>query len=424
MPANRTNHHRSRTTLRRRALPAIATLAAMAIVASACTNPPSRSANSTKPTTTEAAAIDPAHPDGKAQARVHVALMDGQGPNTDLFVDGKVAVNGGQKQVNIPAGYVPAYLFLVPGTHKVAIASTGQGFANALLPPVSVPMVAGHRYLVAYMGSIADKSLKPLVVDETKAAAQIGAKPTDAVSITLNGLTGSTGLDVEWAGKLVNENIPAGGYGAGVFAVGGAHITVTAKGAKNIALLDEDNYAAPGDAVLGFNGRAVSATSGWNIAGSLPTSELGVVDLLHAYSTENHLGPSPEIPSFNTVTAAIETAGMTKLYENETVLFLPPTDQAFADMPKAERDRLLGDPAALAKMLQAHTVKAYVPQGSLAPTPGDNAWDRTFTNVLGDKVTVGPDFTINGGGGGYTSTFLANGTQVHPVGYVTLPLAP
>ena len=129
---------------------------------------------------------------------------------------GLIAVNGGQAQVNVPVGYVTAYLYLPPGTHRVALTPTGKGLAQALVEPFDVPMVAGHRYLVAFMGQIADQSLKPLVIDETKAAADIGATPSDPVTITLNNLVGATSLDYEWAGKVVNADIPFGGFAAGI----------------------------------------------------------------------------------------------------------------------------------------------------------------------------------------------------------------
>ena len=125
---------------------------------------------------------------------------------------------------------------------------------------------------------------------------------------------------------------------------------------------------------------------------------------------------------------AIETAGLTETYRAATpLLFMPPTDQAFADMPAAQRDALLAEPAALANLLGAHTVAAYVPRGSLTTTQGVTpccAFDRSFTNLLGDTIKIGTDFSVNGVGGGFSSTWLANGTQIHPVGTVFLPPAP
>ena len=98
--------------------------------------------------------------------------------------------------------------------------------------------------------------------------------------------------------------------------------------------------------------------------------------------------------------AAINAAGLTDLYAGgPTLLFLPPTDHAFAVLPQAQRDALLADPAALAATLRSHTVGAYVPRGSLAPTPGGR-FDRSFKNLNGETIRISGDYAINGGPGG------------------------
>src|SRR5689334_5495983 len=43
------------------------------------------------------------HPNDATQARLRLGPFVVGGPNMDLFVNGAVAVNGGQAQVNIPA---------------------------------------------------------------------------------------------------------------------------------------------------------------------------------------------------------------------------------------------------------------------------------------------------------------------------------
>ena len=45
-------------------------------------------------------------------ARLRLAHFVFGGPNVDWFVNGEVAVNGGQEQVNIPVGYINGYLYL------------------------------------------------------------------------------------------------------------------------------------------------------------------------------------------------------------------------------------------------------------------------------------------------------------------------
>ena len=386
----------------------------------------SPSATTTLATGVATPAPDPSL-DATTHARLHVVALDHGGANVDVFVDGDIANNGGQAQVNVPTGYVTAYLYVSPGTHRVAVASTGTAPAQAGQAGVDVPVAAGHRYLVAFPAPITGGSAKPLVVDETEAAAQVGATPADSVYITLNGLAGTTGLDFKWAGKVINAGIKFGDFGTGIVPAGDAHITVTAKGATDTLLIDEDNFSVPGDTVFGFFGTDATSRSGWEVGDGASTTEQNLIDSLHAYDAKNLLPgsafPGGSFPSFTTVLAAIKTAGMTDLYTGRAPLFfLPPTDRAFAVLPQAQRDALLADPAALAALLRSHTIAAYVPWGSLAPTPGGTR-DRTFKNLNGETIKISGDTAINGGPGGGHSYWLANGTQIHPVNDVSFPPA-
>jgi uncharacterized surface protein with fasciclin (FAS1) repeats len=363
--------------------------------------------------------------DATTHARLHVVALDHAGANVDVFVDDAIANNGGQAQVNVRPGYVTAYLYAAPGTHRVAVAATGTAPAQAAQAGVDVPAAAGHRYLVAFPAPSTGGSAKPLVIDETEAAAHVGATPTDPVTITLNDLAGTTGLDYQWAGKIINAGIKFGAFGTGIVPAGDAHITVTAKGATDTILLDERNFSVPGDSVFGVFGTDATSKSSWEVVDAASTTEQNLIDSLHAYDAKNLLPgsgyPGGSFPSFNTVLAAIKTAGMTDLYTGgATLLFLPPTDRAFTDLPQAQRDALLADPAALAAMLRSHTIGAYVPRGSLAATPGD-PFGRSFKNLNGETIKISGDFAINGGTGGGHSYWLANGTQIHSVNDVSFP---
>jgi uncharacterized surface protein with fasciclin (FAS1) repeats len=415
----------------RRGVPlAVASMLALVGACSGASSPSTTSAStsagatvSPNVTTASSTAPDP-DLDPTTHARLHVVALDHKGPNVDVVLDGAIANNGGQAQANVPTGYVTSYLYVVPGTHRVAVAPTGTALAQAKAA-VDVPVAAGHRYLVAFPAPITGGNAKPLVIDETDAAAHIRATPTDPVTITLNALAGTSGLDYKWAGKVINADIRLGDYGTGIVPAGDAHITVTAKGANDTILLDEDNFATPSDTVFGFFGTDPTSKTGWEVVDAASTTELNLVDSLKAYDAKNLLPgsgyPGGSFSSFNTVLAAIKTAGMTDLYAaGPTLLFLPPTDRAFAVLPQAQRDALLADPAALAAMLRSHTITAYVPRGSLATTPG-GSFDRTFKNLNGETIKISGDFAINGGSGGGHSYWLANGTQVHGVDTVSFP---
>jgi uncharacterized surface protein with fasciclin (FAS1) repeats len=153
---------------------------------------------------------------------------------------------------------------------------------------------------------------------------------------------------------------------------------------------------------------------------SLPTSDLNAISFMQGYSGAGIVHDGTW--SFDTFLAAIKTAGLTDLLATGgPYLVLAPTDEAFAALPKAKRDALLADPKALADLVRNHIVAGYIPRGSLAKTPG-GSFDRTLTNLLGTPLTIGDGFSVNGTSvGDYWSTFVANGTQVHPITTVLLP---
>src|SRR6478609_11305685 len=233
---------------------------------------PSATATPTMATGVATPAPDP-NLDATTHARLHVVALDHKGPNVDVFVDGATANNGGQAQVNVPTGYVTAYLYAAPGTHRVAVAPTGTAPAQAGQAGVDVPVTAGHRYLVAFPAPISGGSAKPLVIDETDAAAHVGASPADSVYVTLNGLAGTTGLDFQWAGKVINAGIKFGDFGTGIVPPGDAHITVTAKGTTDNLLIDEKNYSIPGNSVFGAFGTDATSPGSREVVDGAPTSE-------------------------------------------------------------------------------------------------------------------------------------------------------
>jgi len=97
-------------------------------------------------------------------------------------------------------------------------------------------------------------------------------------------------------------------------------------------------------------------------------------------------------------------------------VLLAPTDAAFAAMPKALRDTLLADPKALANLLLAHSVAAYVPPGALVEP------FRLFNNLAGGQIRIDSIANIDGLGqlGDFDSIFVANGTRVHPINQVLM----
>ena len=344
-------------------------------------------------------------------ARLRLGHFVYGGPKVDLYVDGQVAVNGGQAQVNIPVGYVNGYLYLEPGSHDVAVVPTGEDLDQALLGPLAIPLEAGHRYTLAMMGQIEDESLKPLVIDETAELEKVGA--TQGSHMVINNVAGTRTLDFDAYGSGPHD-VPYGGFGIKVV---GAGFAITVNDDPNAFIegpFPDDAPSEPTtDFLSGFMGRYPGTLGdGIDLGESAPTSDLDLITFLRNSA------------SLDTFVAAVETAGLTELLSSGgPYLVLTPTNEAFAALPKDQLDALMADPEALADLLRNHIVEEYVPRGSQAETPG-GPFNRTFTNLLGEtiKISNAGGYTINGKyEGDADSVFVANGTQVRPLSNVFLP---
>jgi fasciclin domain-containing protein/uncharacterized protein DUF4397 len=339
-----------------------------------------------------------------------------------VVVNGAVAVNGGRPQANLRALFSSGYVYLTPGTYSVALVPTGKGLDQALLGPLDVPLAAGHRYTVAMLGQVGDTHHTPLVIDETAAYQAIGATPTSHGHISINNIKGLPGMDIANGGVIVEQNVPYGGFKAGLWTVGSfkdLDMTVSGAANKNIGGFKGDGFNPPGTDTLDcFSGTYPGAN---DTETSADTSTLTTIEFLQGWSGKGikHGGS----PTFDTFLAAVKTASLTDLLTTSSpyALFVP-TDAAFAAMPKAKRDALLADPKALADLVRALISPGYYPAQSFSKTPGE-PWDRTITNMLGAKLVLG-DSTINGAAmGDLNSFFVANGVRVTPIPVVVLPAA-
>ncbi len=302
----------------------------------------------------------------------------------------------------------------------MALVPTGKGLDQALLGPLDVPVAAGHRYTVAMLGQVGDAHHTPLVIDETAAYQAVGATPTSFGHISINNIKGLPGMDIANGGVVVEQNVPYGGFKAGLWTVGyfkDLDMTVSGAPNKNIGGFKGDGFNPPGVDILDcFSGTYPGAN---DTETSQNTSALTTIDFLQGWSGKGvkHGGS----PTFDTFLAAIKTAGLTDLLTTSSpyALFVP-TDAAFAAMPKAKREALMADPKALADLVRAHISPGYYPYRSFSKTPGE-PWDRTITNMLGAKMVLG-DGTINGAAvGEIDSFFVANGVRVAPLPVVVLP---
>lgn len=347
-----------------------------------------------------------------ARLRVNYCVFDG--PNVDIFVNGEVAVNGGVPQTSIPALRSWGYLYLDPNTYSLAVVPTGKELSQALMGPVDVTVEAGHRYTVVVLGQADEATHQPLVIDETAAYQDIGAKPTDAGHITVNNVKGSGGVTFTLDGVVREENVPYGEFQTAHWPTEtytGLELAIS-NAAGEVVVTDgfsgEGGSSAGHDWIDCVGGTLGAVGEDWFNESSFGTSTLSAVDFLEIRG------------GFNTYLSALETTGLTETLANgKPHLLYAPTDDAFAALPKDQLDALMSDPQAMAELLRYHIVEGYYPYGTLPSfiTPGQ----RIVTNLQGTDLELHDDGTINGIAVEGEGFMVRNGIRVNTIGQVLLP---
>jgi uncharacterized surface protein with fasciclin (FAS1) repeats len=142
-----------------------------------------------------------------------------------------------------------------------------------------------------------------------------------------------------------------------------------------------------------FSRKAVTTAMVMAVAGSTAacnSSSTGVEPLVDIVATAQAAG------QFNTLLTAVEAAGLTTtLRSSGPFTVFAPTDAAFAAVPQATLNALLGDPAALAAVLGYHVVPGSVEASQVvtltsAPTVNGKPLPITVANgvVRVDGVRV------------------------------------
>jgi uncharacterized surface protein with fasciclin (FAS1) repeats len=363
------------------------------------------------------------------QARLRLAHFVYGSENVDWLVNGEVAVNGGQAQVNIPVGFITGYLYLSPETYSVAVVPTGKAMDESLLGPLEVDAKAGHRYTIVMIGQVEDKKLSSLLIDETAELEKVRISADQNILFLVNNLAGTQTIDLDQDGRGP-RGVVYGGVGVAPLQVGRyKYVAITADGDPNI-LIDSGGYSGYGerpadDVLIGYSGRFPGALGeDFDVWNSSPVSDLNTIYFLQSFSDAG-FESDYQAATFDTFLAAVKTAGLTDLLiTGGPYLVWPPTDEAFAALPKDQLDALMADPKALGNLVRNHIIEGYVPRGSTSKTPG-GILDRSFTNLLGTTMTVGDGYTINGANvdGGIGSMYVSNGTQIHQITKVLLPLS-
>lgn len=363
-------------------------------------------------------------------ARLRVAYIVFNGPKVDVLLDGKVAMNPGQPQANIPCCQVTGYLYLTPGTYNVAVVPTGKGIDEALIGPLDILLEAGHRYTLATMGQVEDASLTPLVIDETDAVQEVRTSPEQSVMILVNNIAGAETLSITFDGQGP-QNAPYGGFAAAPIPFGPErYIEVAANGGRDVIEAEQwgagSDTETPGDSFMHLRFGHLPGVWGMDHGDTQGTgvSDLDALAFLQGFSG---LGVQQEghVLSFDTFLRAVETAELTEMLETSgPFLMFVPTDEAFAALPEDRLSALLADRDALADFLRYHIVGGYYPPGSFSGEVYGTV-DRTLENLTGAPLRLfafGDTFYINGTAqGGLQRYEVVNGTFVRPVTTVLLP---
>jgi uncharacterized surface protein with fasciclin (FAS1) repeats len=373
------------------------------------------------------------------QARLRVSQCVYGEPDMDVYLNGKIPLDAGIPLSNVGAGNVTRYEYLEPGTVSVALVPTGESSestitntasAQPFFGPLDVPVIAGHRYTVVVLGQQDAKSHKALVIDETAAYQAIGAKPTDAAHITVNNLKGVDGIDFA-LGLVSGGSAPYGGFKAATYPVGPfKDLTVTFSGSadKHVDHNDVDSYEGPGTDALDCFGGTYPGTAGtdYDTHTSSNTSSLTALDYLQTWTDAAATKNSGKPSTNKTFLEAVKKAGLTDmLAHGEPYIVFAPTDEAFAAMPKDKLDALIADPKAVSDLVRRHIVEGYYPPLTLVTGRYMGGYDRTVTNLLGEKLalTGSDDLVVNGQDiGSQDSVMVANGTRLYP--WITKVLPP
>lgn len=124
--------------------------------------------------------------------------------------------------------------------------------------------------------------------------------------------------------------------------------------------------------------------------------------------------------NFSVLLKAVEAAGLTETLSGEgPFTIFAPTDEAFAKVPQAQLDSLLGDPDALRVLLLGHVLPSKVSSADAAGTP-------SATTAAGSSVQIASSASgvKVGNASVVTADIAASNGVIHAVDAVILPGAP
>jgi hypothetical protein len=358
-------------------------------------------------------------PDDLAQARLRIGNCIFNGPAVDIYINGQMTDNGGVP-FKLRAFDFSGYLYLPPGTVKLAVTPQGAGLDKALFGPLDLSLEAGHRYTVALLGLAGDTQPNSQVIDETKVIQNAGATNDQYTYTLINNIKGVETFDHVINGNVNNSKIAYGGYQAEVLPALPLNSDVISLSGAPDKILDPGGPTTgpeegSTDSLACYAGKYPgSLGSDFGYTQSAEYTNLSLLDYLKHYTDQNQALKDPS-NSFSTFLALVKTAGMTDVLNNSPHFVFVPSDSAFSYVPKPKLDALLADPKAAQAFLREHIVEGYYPYGSLSG--GGGASNRTLTNLSGTSLNLlGDPMTINGKSiDGDLAIITANGSRFQSI---------
>lgn len=314
-------------------------------------------------------------------ARLRTAHYVIDAPAVDVYVDGEQVAEG------LVFRRATEHLELEAGDHTVIFVETGGEPDAPLFEAVEVTLVGGVDYTLAAIGQVADESLQPLLIDETAAVAEIRdpGNPS-SYAILLHGISDGPAIDMYMDGELQVEALEYTEYAVIAVSLEPHDIEVTFSGDREAVIFQNKNETSPDNGLVLLTVMLGAYPDNLAVSGAVSRlPDRSIIDFLGEYAREEGV-------SFNTLLAAIETAGLADSISTEGAFtLLAPTDAAFAALPADVLETLLADPVALADVLNLHLVDAVF-------TTRDIEEPLTLTTRQGSDITVSATddgFTIN-----------------------------
>jgi uncharacterized surface protein with fasciclin (FAS1) repeats len=315
------------------------------------------------------------------KGRIRVVSMTTDYTSVAVYIDGKAVFP------TLAGGLVSFYREVTPGPHTVTFAPEGKKESSAIVPTLKQNVKAGNDYMLTVIGSKKDKTLKGVIVDETKARAEavvVGditaaeKAGTVAYEMLFNGMTDVKTLSYSRGGKVAIKSLAFGQYQV---IKSSTYVFQAELKINGLAIgVPTEVFTLP--SVMAFS--ALYGTTKAPGVAFANTTERTPTEYLALYQDKT-VKLQNKIGTFATAVKAIDAAGMTDdLNTTAGSTIFVPNDAAFNKFGAGAVKQLLSNPEKLKSLLSYHIVPDVLFAQVLAKS-------RTITTAEGSDITIGID---------------------------------